>query len=234
MQYLGARFFSNISSYIFSSTGVTPGCRRGGIRPRRTRCDREGGVRAFASVLEKGSTGKSNREAGIEPSRGKSGKCPPRMIPRGKDERRRWIRRSRCTKAIGMRSRQRHRGCRCCRRRRHRTTGPTDAIADGRGGGDESGGPSPRGGRGERSPRSLGKTSPRRRRKQSFRSCLKQESRTTSTSSESNGGKPSFDCISAAPSDDCSGGVPSFSPDDNRLDPRALLEVDVPRLFSYN
>ena len=123
-----------------------------------------------SSRIAVGSTGKSNREAGIEPSRGKSGKCPPRMIPQEKDERRRWIRRSRCTKAIGMRSRQRHRGCRCCRRRRHRTTGPTDAIADGRGGGDESGGPSPRGGRGERSPRSLGKTSPRRRRKQSFRS----------------------------------------------------------------
>ena len=177
MQYLGARFFSNISSYIFSSTGVTPGCRRGGIRPRRTRCDREGGVRERRGRHgprrvgpRESSTGKSNREAGIEPSRGKSGKCPPRMIPQEKDERRRWIRRSRCTKAIGMRSRQRHRGCRCCRRRRHRTTGPTDAIADGRGGGDESGGPSPRGGRGERSPRSLGKTSPRRRRKQSFRS----------------------------------------------------------------
>ncbi len=47
---------------------------------------------------------------------------------------------------------------------------------------------------------------------------------------ESNGGKPNVDCISATPSDDCSGRVPSFSP---LSDPWALLEVDVPQLFIY-
>jgi len=64
------------SSYIFSSTGVTPGAfvpsrrgvirRHGGIRPRRTRHDREGGVREkartppgpVASVLENRPTGR--------------------------------------------------------------------------------------------------------------------------------------------------------------------------------
>jgi hypothetical protein len=44
-----------------------------------------------------------------------------------------------------------------------------------------------------------------------------------------NGGKPSVDCIGAATSDDGSGGVPSFSLDDNRIFHRASLEVDVPR-----